>query len=149
MAMTGLDSFDTSIQKSEQWLKEIMDYMGWTNRRWAYAALRAVMLAIRDLLTVDESANFSAQLPLVIRGLYYDRWKPSAVPVKMRHLSDFLRRIASELRSDMADDAEVITRAVLRTISDHVTQGEIDDIRSMFPGELKQLWDVPLSAVVE
>lgn len=140
MAMTGLDTLDTSVQKSEGWIKEIMEALGWENRHRAYAALRAVLMVLRDNLTVEENANFSAQLPMVIRGLYYDRWQPTHVPARIRNRDEFLARVADEL-NDPAIDSENIVRVVFGVVKENVSEGEIDDIRGMMPHELKDLFD--------
>lgn len=140
MAMTGLDTFDTSVQKSEKWIKEIMERLGWDNRHRAYIALRAVLLALREHLTIDESANLSAQLPLVIRGMYYDQWKPSSVPSKDRKREGFLEHIKAQMPPDESVDAEQVARAVLEVVREHITEGEIEDIEGMLPRELAAMW---------
>ncbi len=139
MAMTGLDTLDTSVQKSEVWVKEIMGKLGWENRHRAYSALRSVLIVLRDNLTVEESADLSAQLPMVIRGLYYDRWQPSQVPARIRDKEEFLSRVADEL-NDPGVDSEKVVRSVFDVLKDKITQGEIDDVRGMMPHELKDLW---------
>ena len=140
MAMTGLDSFDTSVQKSEKWLRELMEKLEINDRHRAYGILRTVLLALRDQLTLEESANLSAQLPLVIRGVYYDRWKPSAVPMKIRSREQFVDRVETEMKDLPGTDTEQAIRAVLQVLSNHVTEGELRDSKSILPDELKGLF---------
>ena len=73
MSATGLEGFDKTVQTTNAWLKEIMEATG-LDRRRAYRALAAVLHALRDRLTVDEVAQLGAQLPILVRGLYYDQW---------------------------------------------------------------------------
>jgi uncharacterized protein (DUF2267 family) len=70
MRATGLEVFDTTVQATNAWLKEIMETTG-PDRRRAYHVLTAVLHALRDRLTVDEVAQLGAQLPILVRGLYY------------------------------------------------------------------------------
>src|SRR5919204_6184474 len=79
MSATGLDVFDKTLQTTNIWLNEIMDDLG-PDRKIAYRALRAVLHALRDRLTVDEAAQLGAQLPLMIRGLFFDMWHPAGKP---------------------------------------------------------------------
>jgi uncharacterized protein (DUF2267 family) len=84
MSATGLDVFDRTLQATNIWLDDIMQELGWSDRHRAYHALRAVLHALRDRLPVDDAAHFAAQLPMLIRGLFYEGWRPAAVPVNER-----------------------------------------------------------------
>lgn len=140
MSWTGLETFDTAIQKADIWLKEIMTELNTDSRRKAYMGMRAVLHALRDRLTVDEAVHLGAQLPLLVRGVYYDEWDPSRTPVKDRHLSDFLSHIQSRYKGESDDDLEVVARAVFKVIRSKVTDGEINDVKGMMPEDLRALW---------
>lgn len=94
MSTTGLDVFDTTLQTTNLWLKEIAEDIG-PDRRRAYHALAAVLRALRDRLTIDEAAQLSAQLPLLVRGIYFDQWRPAEQPKRARHVEDLLEAIAA------------------------------------------------------
>jgi uncharacterized protein (DUF2267 family) len=143
MSATGLDVFDTTVQKTNIWLNDLMQIAGWTDRRKAYRALRATLHALRDRLTVDEVAQLSAQLPMLIRGLYYEGWDPSIRPLKERHLEQFLARIERELRGDEHLDPAQVARSVFEVMQRRVTEGEIEDVRHMLPSKIRELWLVP------
>jgi uncharacterized protein (DUF2267 family) len=121
MSATGLEVFDSTLQKTNIWLKELMEEMG-LDRRKAYQALRGVLHALRDRLTVEEVAELGAQLPLLIRGIYYEGWDPTGKPVKQRHREQFLARIREYFKTD--DDAG----------------GEIEDVKHILPREIRDLW---------
>jgi uncharacterized protein (DUF2267 family) len=141
MGATGLDVFDSTVQQTNLCLKEIAEEMGWDDRRRAYLALRGTLHALRDYLVVDESAHLAAQLPLLVRGIYYDGWDPSNVPVEGRGRDDFLRRVAGAFeRADPDVDPERVTRAVLGVLTDHISAGEADHARHLLPKEVQELW---------
>src|SRR6202047_2950090 len=95
MSATGLEVFDKTVHTTNAWLKEIMEATG-LDRRRAYRALAAVLHALRDRLTVDEVAQLGAQLPILVRGLYYDQWHHSAgKPDRLRHKEEFLAAVAA------------------------------------------------------
>jgi uncharacterized protein (DUF2267 family) len=140
MSNTSLDVFDRTLQKTNVWLNQLMEIMHWQDRHTAYTALRATLHALRDRLTVQEAAQLAAQLPMLIRGIYYEGWNPAQTPVPERHLDQFLARIEREFRSDDRADPEEIARAVFCVLATHVTQGEIADIEDMLPSEVRALW---------
>ncbi|TMB45162.1 MAG: DUF2267 domain-containing protein, partial [Deltaproteobacteria bacterium] len=90
MSATGLEVFDTTLQKTNSWLKELMGILGSQDRHMAYLALRATLHALRDRLTVEEVAHLGAQLPMLIRGFYYEGWDPTGKPLRVRRKEEFL-----------------------------------------------------------
>jgi uncharacterized protein (DUF2267 family) len=140
MTMTGLEVFDTTIHKTNVWLKEVMEGIHRGDRRKAYDALRATLHALRDRLTVEEVAQLGAQLPMLIRGIYYEGWDPTNKPLKLRGRTEFLRLIDQKFKADDALNAELIARAVFAVLARRVTEGEIEDIKHMLPGEIRDLW---------
>jgi len=139
MTTTGLEVFDTIIQKTNEWLNGIMDELG-CDRHMAYLALRAVLHALRDRLTVEESAQLAAQLPTLIRGFYYEGWTPAGKP-RRTHEWEFLHAIqASFSVSPERPDPKLVARAVLTVLSRHVSQGEVEDVIAILPKDLQALW---------
>ncbi len=141
MTITTSDIFEGTLRKTDAWLHEIGHELGWEDPRGAYLALRAVLHALRDRLLANEAADLGAQLPMLVRGLYYQGWKPTNAPRKERHKEQFLAHILHEFRKTPEIlDAEPIARAVFKVLADRVTAGEIDDVRHMLPPELRELW---------
>lgn len=142
--MTTLGTFQKTVEKSNQWIEDVMEELSVEDPHVAYQALRSVLQALRDHLTLEETAHFGAQLPMLIRGLYYEGWRPAGHLQKERHEGAFLLRIAEHLaRNPYLADLEVledVAVAVFRVISRHVTAGEIEDIKGDLPAELRQLW---------
>jgi uncharacterized protein (DUF2267 family) len=117
MSRTGYRSFDTTVDKTNRILKKIEESYGWPKERrnQSYNALRAVLHALRDRLTVDESADFAAQLPMLVRGVYYDGWDPSRVPKKMNR-DDFLDQIRNEVPYQVNGGAEGLVTTVAQAL---------------------------------
>lgn len=141
MSNTGLEVFDSTLQKTHIWLDDIMREMGWDDEKQrAYLALRSVLHALRDRLTMAEVLDLGAQLPMLVRGFYYEGWKPTGAPHKERHKEEFLAHVKSSFKGDDHADAEQIVRAVFRVLARHVSEGEIKDIQVTLPAELRALW---------
>jgi uncharacterized protein (DUF2267 family) len=139
MSQTGLPAFDSTIQTTNVWLNEIMDRMGWQDKHRAYHALRAVLHVLRDRLPVEQAAALGAQLPMLIRGFYYEGWHPHGKPLK-EHADAFLAHIGAAFRDDLGVGPQRVTSEVLQVLSSHVTSGEIENIKHSLPAELRDLW---------
>jgi uncharacterized protein (DUF2267 family) len=140
MAMSGLEVFDTTLHKTHIWLNEITEELHWEDRARGYKALRAGLHALRDRLTVEEAAHLGAQLPMLIRGLYYEGWTPAGKPHKTQGKDEFLAPIREQFRGDAEIDPERVARAVFKVLAKRVTEGEIEDVKGMLPNELAELW---------
>ncbi len=101
--------------------------------------MRAYLHALRDRLTVDEAAQLAAQLPDLIRGIYYEGWNPSSTPVKYHGFADFLERIAADAELDGETAASYATSAVAGVLRRHVSAGEIEDVRAQLPEDLRPI----------
>jgi uncharacterized protein (DUF2267 family) len=140
MTATGLDAFDTTVQKTNRWLNELMQIMGSQDKHRAYLALRAALHALRDRLTVEEVAQLGAQLPMLIRGFYYEGWDPTNKPLRVRHKEEFLARIVQEFTGDVRIDPELTARAVFTMLAMRVSEGEIEDVKHVLPADIRDLW---------
>ena len=143
MTTTMLPVFQNTLRKTDLWLDEIMDLLDWPDRHRAYKALREVLHALRDRLTVEEATDLAAQFPMLIRGLFFEGWNPTGKPNAIRNPEEFVQIVNSHFPP--AEDAEYIdpediTRAVFKVIANHVSEGEIDDVIASMPKELRDLW---------
>ena len=137
MSFTGVSSLDASIDKTNTWLAEIADEFGTQDRRLAYRVTRAWLHALRDRLPVPIAANFAAQLPELLRGVFYDGWNPSRVPVKFGPREYVLRfaRDAGVHDTDVPHAAGLVTRVV----RSHVSAGALDEALTALPPGLREL----------
>jgi uncharacterized protein (DUF2267 family) len=139
--MTKAAVLDTSLQKTHEWLHEIGRELGFDNERAAYAALRATLHAVRDRLPTELVAHLGAELPMLVRGIYYDGWHPSAVKLKAAHDEDFLDAMRRELRGhDELQHVEQVARTVLRVIDQRLEPGQVDHILGALPEPVRRFW---------
>jgi uncharacterized protein (DUF2267 family) len=128
-----------TVEKTHIWLDEVGGELETDDRRESYRVLRAYLHALRDRLTVDEAAELAAQLPDLIRGIYYEGWDPSKTPVKYDDLADFLDRVAAEAQLSGDTAASYAVGAASRVLRKHVSAGEIEDIRAQLPENLQPI----------
>ena len=139
MSYTGLSEFDNAVQKANIWLKDLMERMRWQDRHRAYSALRVVLHALRDHLPADEVVALGAQMPMLVRGFYYEGWKPVDKQLKERKKEAFLSHISEAFR-DPDMDPEQVVPAVFQVLTDHMTRGEIEGVKHCLPKDFRSLW---------
>ena len=140
MSQTSLAPFDSTLQTTNIWLNDVLERLGWEDQHRAYHALRAVLHALRDRLPVDQAAALAAQLPMLVRGFYYEGWHPHGKPLKERHREEFLAHIAAAFLEGPAVDPERVARAVFQVLSKHVSAGEVEAVKRCLPAEIRSLW---------
>jgi uncharacterized protein (DUF2267 family) len=135
------DVFDHTMQKTEEWLNDVMHELDWENKpHKAYLALRTVLHALRDRLTVEEAIQLGAQLPMLVRGFYFEGWTLKNKPHKERHKDQFLDHVREAFRDDVTVNAQQVVRAVFRVLQRHTSPGEIDDVKHAMPKTMQELW---------
>jgi uncharacterized protein (DUF2267 family) len=139
MSTTGLDVFDETLQKTNLWLKQIEAELG-PDRSRSYHALRAVLHCLRDRLSVDQAAHLAAQLPMLVRGIYYEAYRPAGKPEKVRSRDEFLEHVSRHLTNIRPIGADDAVRAVFGTLGHHCDPGEIRNVIEALPIEIRTLW---------
>lgn len=140
MSATGLDVFDKTLQTTNIWLDEIMERLG-PDRQVAWKVLSTVLHKLRDRLPVDLSAHLGAQLPLLVRGAYYDQYEPAKQPVECDTHEALSAEVAEWLRDIRPVDPDEAIRTVFGVLSRHVAEGQIAKVREALPKALRTAWD--------
>jgi uncharacterized protein (DUF2267 family) len=135
--------FDKTVEKANVWIKDLARELATDDPRQAYRVLRAVLHALRDRLSVNEVADLAAELPLLIRGIYYEGWRPSGKPLRGRRPEDLLVRVRAELRAIDDAQAELALQAVVRVMERHLSAGEMSDVKQCLPRPIRELWPEP------
>lgn len=133
----GFSSFKSTEDKANRLLHDIENAYGWPKelRNQSYAALRAVLHTLRDRLTVEETAQLGAQLPMLVRGMFYAEWDPSKVPMKLNR-EEFMQRIRERFPYQIEGDIEQLEFTVLQAVRRYISDGEWDDVKSAMPKDL-------------
>lgn len=148
MSASGLEILDTSVQKTNVWLKELMAGLETADRHKAYMALKSTLHALRDRLSIEEAAQLGAQLPMIVRGLFYEGWRPAVRPDRASSWENFMKPVYLAVCQDGSCTPEEVVSAVFDVLSRHVTSGEIDDVIAQLPHEIRSLWPAQARAVM-
>lgn len=143
MSATGLESIDHTVQLTHKWINDLDARLGWEDKHRSFRLLRTVLQALRDWLSVNEAAGLGAQLPELLRGVYYEHWRPAATPVKQRHKADFIARVDKAFKTDPILFTSEAVGAVFELLSDKITAGEIEEVRHALPADIRALWPLP------
>jgi uncharacterized protein (DUF2267 family) len=138
MSEQGLEVLETTYQKTQEWIGSVAQALH-PDKGNAYKALRAVLQPLRDRLPLDEAVHFGGQLPMLLRGLYYEGWKPSQVSVKMS-AEQFLKAIKEKIVSDRFIDPIRTVESVLQVIASYVSPNESDKVMRILPKDLQAFW---------
>lgn len=137
---TGLGTFDATVQETNLWLKDLMARLGTEDRHHAYSVLRAALHALRDRIGPANATHLGAQLPMLLRGLYYEGWHMSGTPTKERHEAEFLARLREVLPEANEEEIRKGVSAVFDLLSSRIDRGEAVKLVNMFPKEMRDLW---------
>jgi uncharacterized protein (DUF2267 family) len=140
MSDTRVAVLDHTVQQTNVWLKTLGEELHIEDRHVAYNALRAVLHVLRDRLTAEQAVHLGAQLPLLVRGLYYEGWRLAAKPADGRQPAEFAALVAAEMPPPFAHDALRVTKAVFALLAKELDPGEIAKVVATLPAPLRSLW---------
>ncbi|MCZ0962528.1 DUF2267 domain-containing protein [Paracoccus benzoatiresistens] len=140
MAVTGISTLDHAPQVFAEWLNELCADLGWEKPR-ANLLLSETLHAVRDFLTVDEAADLAAQLPVLVRGVFFEGWDPSRTPVKPRNKADLLARVEARFQREPLEDSERAVAAVFDLLRRHISWGELEQVKHAMRKSIQELWD--------
>ena len=140
MSALGLRIIDESVQQANAWINDVNERTGWDHKQRAYRLLRQVLHVIRDHMSVDEAAQFGAQLPIMIRGIYYEGWNPSKTPVTERSREGFVDKVQDAFRTDPLGDAPEAIAAVMAVFDARISDGEMKNVRNSFSKDIRTLF---------
>ena len=139
MSKTSLDVFDTTLQETNHWLKLMMEELDSSDRRRAFTALRAGLHALRDRIGPANAVQLGAQLPMLLRGAYYEGWGLSS-STRERHVEDYLNHVDALLPRNSVFDASEVALATFRVLAQCLDPGETRKLLRILPPEICALW---------
>ena len=137
---TQVAALDHTIQETNTWLKKLADDHHLGDRPHAYSALRAVLHVLRDRLTPEQAVHLGAQLPTLVRGIYYEGWRLAGKPTNERQPDEFAKRVAAQLPPQFPRDALSVTKAVFDLLGQELDPGETMKVIRELPVPLRALW---------
>ncbi|HET9336919.1 MAG TPA: DUF2267 domain-containing protein [Sphingomicrobium sp.] len=148
MSATSLDIFDRTMQTTNIWLKEISAEIG-PDRHLAWKVLSTVLHKLRDRLPFEVSVHLGSQLPLLVRGVYYDQYRPSDAPDKTRHADEFIEDVAKWLSDVRPVDPRLAVITVFGVLDRHIDPGQVAKVKGTLPHEIRALWDEAAQQLME
>ena len=143
--MSSLPIIEHSAEQALEWIHQLREMLQLQRDKSAYAALRAVLHALRERLPLKESADLAAQMPTLIRGIYFEGWSPKEGKKPVRSKEEFTQQVFDLLKGHDEIHAQNAIRAVFAMLDDKISHGEINDVIGNFPVEMRKLW--PADAV--
>jgi uncharacterized protein (DUF2267 family) len=139
MTVASAHSIERTVHKTNEWLKDLEAELGVEDRDEAWRVLRGYLHVLRDRLTIDEGAQLAAQLPQLVRGVFYEGFDPGRQPEKVRHADEFLARFAEAAELPDAGEAARAAVACTHVIAKHIADGELDDVLAQLPPEIRSV----------
>ena len=139
MSATGVPALDHTIQETNIWLRGLEEELRLDNRQQAYNALRAVLHTLRDRLPPEVAIKLGAQMPILVRGIYYEGWHAAATPTRERRVEDFAEHVLSELPREFPVDALTVARGVFEILWEKLDPGEFEKVLNHLPASLRAM----------
>jgi uncharacterized protein (DUF2267 family) len=137
--MSELEELSGAVNATQEWVDDLMRRLGWHDRERVYLVLLASLHALRDAVARDEAVYLGAQLPPLLRGLYYEGWHPGARQA-LRSRAAFLERIHDGVHRDPGIDPEEVAHAVFALLAARLPAAELEDAKAATPKLLHNLW---------
>lgn len=138
--MANIHVFDKTLQKSHLWIEEIQKSLETGDENRAYLALRTVLHSLRNHLQLNEAIHLGAELPMLIRGLYFEGWDPREKPIRDRDKKEFLHYFKTYFSEETEVEIEKIMQAVFKVLDSKISEGEIKDVRDSLPSHIRNIW---------
>ena len=88
---------------------------------------------------LDISHHLGAQLPMLVRGIYYEGWRIAGKPTKDRHIDEFIGHVLKKLPPQFPVDALTVSRGVFEALWEKLDPGEFAKLMIHLPASLRTL----------
>lgn len=137
-------NFNQFATDANTFLKELAIELNLANEpEKVYRILTAILHALRDLISTEESIQLISQFPMFLKAVYVNRWDTHINKNKVKTTEDFILLIKEKSGTtaevDFPDDEKTelylsVTFIVLRKF---ISFGELEDLKSNLPKDLK------------
>ncbi|MFW5808002.1 MAG: DUF2267 domain-containing protein [Spirochaetota bacterium] len=139
MAELNVPALETTVHKTNQWLNDTEQALHLDSRVNAYNLLRATLHLIRDRIDVGEALDFAAQLPLLLKGVYFDGFTLHDAPKKARSDEELMIMFESEVCESITIQPNDAIAGVLSVIRKHIDRGQFEHVMGQMPGQIRNL----------
>jgi len=143
MSTKHIQVFERTTHEAHDWVNELTARLDWTSERDALRLLRVVLRKLRDHLPVNEMAQFSAQLPIMLRGMFFEGWQPNAAPARAQPAAAFITAVEAEVADVLDYRGPVDIAVVFHLLNARISRGEVEDVRANLPTDLQAMWPAP------
>ena len=142
MSTQGLEGLERTVQLTHIWINDLDRRLEWNDKARSYRLLKAVLHSLRDSLNVKEVADLGAQLPALLRGAYYEQWKPASGERRSGkgNVDEFLAQVQLSFIKDPLPNPAGAIMAVFHLLTKKITEGEIEDVKRCLPVEIRAFW---------
>lgn len=140
MSTQGLEVIDHTVQLTHEWINELRERLDWTSSRDALRLMRIALAQIRDHIGHEEAAQMSAQMPLLVRGMFFEGWSPARTPLLDRSAATFIAAIEDHLGDVLEWRGREDITAVFKLLNARISDGEIADVKANLPKHIRELW---------
>lgn len=144
MSDTGIPALNGATQQANIWINDLDQLAHCDDKRHAYRLLRATLHTLRDWMNADQAADLGAQLPVLIRGIYYEGWNPSSTPKQQRAKNDFVASVQADFATDPIHNPDLEIGAVFGLLNKHVAAGQLQQMRASLQKPIRDLWPEPV-----
>jgi uncharacterized protein (DUF2267 family) len=128
-----------AIDVARAWIANLMRRLDWHESDTAFRALLACLHALRDALPKGEAVHLGLALPVLLRGFYFDGWRPSGRAIG-KNRTAFLERVHDGVRRDPAIDPDQTARAALALLAEQLPTSALENAKAATPHELHGFW---------
>lgn len=140
-------SFDKYAQEANAFINELSADLGHPESKEQTAIiLRAVLHVVRDRISISESLDLLAQLPMFLKAIYVDQWKFRETPKKWHTVESFKEEIKEaqtrfgETSFDWSERTDEIAQTVINALKKYLTGGQLAHLQDNMPSDLKPIF---------
>ena len=138
--MTNIKHIHKSLEHTYEWIKVLMQDYNFSNENKAFVVLRATLKALRDRLPLNEVVHLGSQLPVLLRGYYFEGWNPEHEANEINASHDFVYLVKSHLNGHEDINLDEAVPATLKLIFDMIDQGEAKEVKANLPEDLRSYY---------